>query len=368
MKTILRFVFRPAGCALLLTLFIACSSNKQAPAEADKQISLADSSVAAIVAFDTVRNSPIENELNLTGKVTFNEDNVAKVYPLVSGNVQELKVELGDFVQKGQILAILKSGDVAGSESQLVTAQSNLTIAQKNLDAVQDMYKSGIAAEKEFVSAQKEVQKAEAELNRAKEVLTIYGGGKESLYYVKAPISGYIVEKNIARDMQIRPDNSTNLFTISDLNTVWVVANVFESDIAKIKLDCPATITTLSYPDKKLLGKIDKIFNVLDPQSKTMKIRIKLDNQDLLLKPEMFANIHLRFAEGTSQMLTVTEKALVFDKSKNFVMIANGSKISTREVEVYNTSDGRAYISKGLAEGEKVICKSQLYIYDALND
>ncbi len=133
-------------------------------------------------------------------------------------------------------------------------------------------------------------------------------------------------------------------------------------------LGADADVITLSYPDKTFHGKVDKIFNIIDPDTKAMKVRIKLKNPDFLLKPEMKATIKLSH-EQNEKMLAVPSSAVVFDKSKNFVMVYKSrSDIETRKVEVYRQVGDITYISSGVSEGEKVITTNQLQVYDALND
>jgi cobalt-zinc-cadmium efflux system membrane fusion protein len=124
----------------------------------------------------------------------------------------------------------------------------------------------------------------------------------------------------------------------------------------------------ISYPGEYINARIDKVFTVLDPESQTMKVRVTLPNRDYKLKPEMNCVVNVLFNE-TKQMIAVSSKAIIFDKSKNFVMVyKDKSNIETREVTVYRTSGDKAYISEGLKEGEQVISKEQLFIYDAIND
>lgn len=166
--------------------------------------------------------------------------------------------------------------------------------------------------------------------------------------------------------MQIRPDNSSNLFTISDLNRIWVLANVYESDIANIKIGEKVSIVTLAYPDKKFTGNIDKIYNMLDPDNKTMKVRIQLINKNNLLKPEMFANVIVH-QQLDSTMLAVPSKAIVFDKNKYWVVIYNNKcDVRTRQVDIASSTSSYSYIRSGVNPGERMITNLQLLIYGAL--
>lgn len=311
----------------------------------------------------------VANDLNLTGKIQFNEDKVVKVFPLVGGHIEDVKAELGDYVQKGQVLAIIRSGDLADLQQQAISARSQLLVAQKNAQVAEDMSKSGLASQKDLVAAQEQLQAAKGELNRVAERQNILGGSG-SVYVVKAPVGGYVVEKKAAPGMELRSDDPENLFTISNLDQVWVLANVYETDLANVKLGYSADISTLAYPNKVFRGKIDKIFNVLDPSSKTEQVRIVLANNDknFFLKPEMFANVHLEYA-GTDQKVAIPAKAIIFDKSQNYVVVLqNGKDLMVKPIDVYKTTGETAYLNSGLAPNEKVITDNQLLIYQALSN
>jgi cobalt-zinc-cadmium efflux system membrane fusion protein len=350
-------------------ILTSCTNNHAAADQPGKAEAFCiPDSLFTKIRLDTVKSALLRDELQLTGKVTYNEDKVVKVYPLVGGVVEELKVELGDYVKKGQVLAVIRSGEIAEFDQQFVAAESNLNIARKNLDVAEDMFKSGLNSEKDVVTARREAEKAEGELHRVKEVLKIYGVGKQSIYTIKSPISGFVVEKNVTEEMQFRTENTSQLFTISDLDHVWVLANVYESDIAKVKVGYEVDIKTISYPDKVFKGKIDKIFSMIDPESKVLKVRISLENKDYILKPEMFANVVVKYTESQS-MSTVPAEAVIFDKNKYFLMVFDDQcHLQTREVNVYKTVSPVTYIQSGLKEGEKVVSRYQLLIYDALND
>jgi cobalt-zinc-cadmium efflux system membrane fusion protein len=345
---------------------ISCSKQQEAPEEA-KAFMLSDTMMNRIT-LDTVKTEIVRNELTLVGKVVPDENKVIKIFPLVGGNVEDVSVELGDNVVKGQKLATIRSGEVADFERQMIQAQSDLLIAQKNLSSTEDLYESKLVPERDAITARQMVDKAQAELNRVKEIFSIYGIGKSTNYTIKSPISGFIINKNVNRGMQLRSDNSESLFTVGQIADVWVLANVNESDIPRVQLGMAADVKTISFPDQIFKGKVDKIYNVLDPETKTMKIRIQLQNVGFKLKPEMHATVYLNFEES-NQMQAIPSRAVIFDRSKNWVMVFHGrSKIETRAVEVYRSLANRTYISSGLKDGDVIISKNQLLVYDALND
>jgi cobalt-zinc-cadmium efflux system membrane fusion protein len=274
---------------------------------------------------------------------------------------------LGDYVQAGQVLAVVRSSEMAGFGSELVNAESNLRIAEVNLSKTKDMYHSGLASMTDSINAEVAVQQGKSELHRVQQVLKINGGSSQGDFVVKAPISGFIVQKSATNNMTIRGDNGTSLFTISDLKTVWVQANVYESNISLIHLGENVDVTTLAYPGKVFKGKVDKVMNVLDPASKVMKVRVILPNPDYSLKPEMYASITVSDKEN-KQCLSVSSHAIIFDHSQYYVLVYNSqSDVKITPVKVINTVGDNTFIASGVKEGDKVISSQAILIYDALN-
>jgi cobalt-zinc-cadmium efflux system membrane fusion protein len=293
---------------------------------------------------------------------------VARVFPLAGGFVRELFVELGDRVQKGQILAIIRSPEIAGFNSEGIEAEAELRKAEKNAQVAEELFKTGNVSEVELMNARKDLESAKAEQLRIKEVLDMYSAGKESIYPIKSPVSGVIVQKNIALSMELRTEDISPVFLIGNLDDVWVMANIYESDIRHIKEGYEAEITTISYPDRVFKGKIDKIFNLMDPESKTVKARVVLPNTNYELKPEMFAKVLIHYTEPVKK-IAIPSNAVIFDKSSYFVMVyVSDNVIETREITIYKENQNITYLESGLKEGEQVMVKYQLLIYDALND
>ncbi|GAA4497260.1 efflux RND transporter periplasmic adaptor subunit [Hymenobacter ginsengisoli] len=364
-----------AAYFLLLTLGLgACSkasSSETATAAEEtkttKKFSLSDQTLKEL-AFDSVRLEPVRSEQSFSGQVTTNGDKTAKVFPLVGGVVEKLNVELGDHVTKGQVLAVVRSGEIADVQNQNSTAGTDVAIAQKNLSVAEDQFKAGLAAERDVVLAREELRKAQSNLGKTNKQLGIYGVSKDGRYTIKAPISGFITEKNVTQNMQYNDSNVDSFFTIADLDQVWVLANVFEADIANVKLGYEADITTLSYPDKHFHGVVDKVFNVLDPDSKALKVRIRLTNPGYLLKPEMYAQVHILNTEKQKE-LAVPANSVVFDKDQHFVLVYKSrTEVDTRSVKVLKTVGDVSYVSGNLKAGDVIVTKNQLLVYDELND
>src|SRR5258708_18297553 len=260
------------------TFFFQACETQEKKTTGDKDKYVIPDTVMHTLKIDTVITSQLVNAITLTGKVGSNEDNVVPVNSMVSGNVQDVKVMLGDYVKAGQALAVIRSSEMAGYGNDLINAETNLRLSETNLQKTKDLYKSGLASMTDSLNAEVAVQQAKSELNRVHQVLKINGGSTQGEFVVKAPISGFIVQKSAINNMSIRSDNNTSLFTISDLNNVWIQANVYESHIMLIKQGENVDVTTLAYPGKVFKWKIDKVMNVLDPTIKVMKVRVVLPN------------------------------------------------------------------------------------------
>ena len=348
---------------------LSACEHKEQPAEVNKKFVLSDT-MRKMIELDTVKDCNVSGELSLSGVVGFNDNSVVKVFPRSSGQVIEAKVSLGDKVTKGQVLAVIHSADVAGTYNDLASANADVSITKRQADNAEALYKNGISSEREYNEAKQNYEKALAARNKVQSVITINGGGKASeggTYMVTAPIDGYIVEKKVTAGAFIRPDMGDNLFTISDLRNIWVYANVYEGDIAKIREGYTVRVVPLSYPDKTFTGKVDKISQVLDPQSKAMKVRVNLDNADMLLKPDMFARVIVSNEEG-DRSLCIASKALIPQEGKYYVVVyENDSDLAIAQVEVLKTIPGKAFISSGLTAGQKVVTRNQILIFNQLS-
>lgn len=349
---------------IITILFIGCKHKVE---ETKAPFTLTDEMLKRC-EFATAEMQDVKDELKLFGKISADNNKLSQIYPIAGGNVIKINVELGDYVKQGQILATVRSSEIADFQRQRLDAQADVALSEKNLQVAKELYTGKLNSERDVIAVEKELEKANAELRRINEVYSIYQLGSESTYNIAAPISGFVVFKDINQNEQLRNDKSDVVFTIAQIDEIWVLANVNESNISRVAVGYQADVQTISYPDKIFRGKIDRIFNAIDPATKAMKVLIKIPNKDLLLKPDMNATVSIRFSEN-KDMVAVPSSSIIFDKSKNWVMVFKHSdEIETREVEVYRQLGNVSYISRGLASGEKIISSNALLVYDALND
>ncbi|WP_158796627.1 efflux RND transporter periplasmic adaptor subunit [Pedobacter sp. L105] len=360
--------FSKLTLSILTAVFLlqGCSEHpKEAPKE--EKFAVTDSLLKRLLV-DTVKNPNSETDLSFSAKIAPNEDATARIFPMVSGNVRSVPVKLGDKVSKGQVLAVMGSAEMANFDKEAISSSADLRNATRALKVAQDMYNSGLSSARDLEIAKNDLLVKEAENKRTTAVLNLNGGSTTGSYTLKTPISGFVIEKNVNSNMQLRPDNSQSLFTVADLSTVWAVINIYESDISSIQQGDAVKISILSYPDKTFTGKIDKIYNILDADSKVMNARVSIANPGYLLKPGMLATVQIA-AKSSNDLPSINANNIVFDENKNYVLLLDPvKKVRIQEVTIERKSGDRAYISNGLKAGDRIVASKQVFLYESLKD
>jgi cobalt-zinc-cadmium efflux system membrane fusion protein len=304
--------------------------------------------------------------LRLTGKVESNPERTIHYIPLVSGRVEQVMFSLGDRVSQGQTLLTLRSAELSELNSELISARAELRIAQREYSSAKALFDDKMLSERELFEAEAVVTQAQAEIERIENTLSIYGtSDQRGVFSIKSPISGYILERNVSAGSNISEDGD-EIFTVADLSTVWIIANVHAGDLMFVKENMPVEITTHAYPNEVFHGKINAMSRVFDPEERVLKARIVMPNKDLKFKPEMFVDVKLK-NESNRMSVAIPSEALIFDNNRHFVVVRTAEKtFENREVVVQGQHDGIAYIATGLEEGEDVVIKNQLLIYTQL--
>ncbi|GAB3588712.1 efflux RND transporter periplasmic adaptor subunit [Hymenobacter daeguensis] len=281
------FRFRKAAGGLLCLLGLALGACSESVEELDQPAPQAVTAKAAAAEPEPVA------ELVLSGEIAADGNRTARVFPRVGGQVVRVGADLGDEVRQGQVLAVLKSTEIADLQNQDTAGTADLAVARKNLAVTEELFRAGLEAEQAVYKARAEVARATGATTRNQRQLGTYHIGKDGLTELRAPISGFVLEKNLAAGLRFNAGNMQQAFTVANLDSVWVMANVFESDLARVHRGQELKITTLSYPDQPLRGRIDQVFQVLDHDSKVMKVRCTLANPGHRLKPGMHAQVQV---------------------------------------------------------------------------
>ena len=310
---------------------------------------------------------PQEEELTLTGKVEYDPDKIVNYVPLINGVVTKTYFSLGDQVKRGQVLANVKSLEVNSLHSEKSSLQSELEVARRELKSAESMYKDNMLSESELVEARGKVKQAEAALRRVHTDMSVVGSNSSGASSILSPMSGYIISKNITSGSTISPD-AEPIFTVADLSKVWVIANVYASNLQFVKVGMPVEMTSLSYPGEVFQGTIQSVSQVFDTEEKVLKARIIMENSDLKFKPEMSMTIKLK--NNTENMkVSIPISALIFDDDKYYVIVEESKEnFKVKEVQLQGHNEETAYILSGLSEGENVVVKNQLLIYSGLKN
>ena len=348
-----------------ITALVSCTSSHEEIAV--EQLSVTDSLLKKLV-LDTVQSPTNLLPINFSGRVALSENQQASIFPMVSGIVSDVKVNIGDKVQKGQVLATINSAEMTGFDKDLIHAGAALKNSERGLAQAKELYKSGLISAKELEEAKNDFIVNTAELNSAKKILQLNGGNASGTYRVVSPLNGYVIEKKINNHMQLRPDYEERIFQIADLSRVWVVANIYESELGTLKEDDEAEIKILSYPDRSYKGKIERINQTIDNNSKVINARVVLNNKDLNLKPGMMANLKI-MASAQVKLPSVSARGVIFDEDKNYVIVLDPvKKLRLQEIEINRKVGDVIYVSKGLQSGDRIVASKQLFLYESLKN
>ena len=308
--------------------------------------------------------------ISVTGKVEANADRIAHVSPRISGKIVAVRASLGDSVTSGQTLVTLDSVELGEAINRYYQSKTKLALAQSNMDRIKNLVDKKIAARKDIFQAETDYKMAQTELHTDEERLSMYGistadinseNRKRPLLTVRSPIGGVITEKQAVTGELSDPSKS--LYTVADLSSVWVMIDINEKDLAKVRKGQGAVVTVGAFPDHKFKGRITYIADLVNEATRTVKARIVVANPGRKLKPEMFATVELALPADTPPVLAVPEEALQeFEGEKVLFVTEDGTEFEPRKVELGRAAGGMAEVLSGLKEGERYAAKGSFLL------
>jgi membrane fusion protein, heavy metal efflux system len=318
----------------------------------------------------TVQPSKLTRTLRLTGAVAYNAFNTTPVITQVGGPVSKILVVPGEHVRQGQRLLEVSSPDYSLLLAAYLKARDTFRVADKNYDRAKDLFAHHAIADRDLLQAESDRIQAQADLSAAQEGMRILGIPKpedlekspiSAQIPLLAPIGGEIVERLVSPG-QVLQAGTTQAFTISDMSTVWVLANIYQSDLAYVHDGDAVTVTTDSYPDK-FSGKISFLSPALDPNTRTLQARIVVDNPGGKLKKDMYC-VATVTAGVISNAIAVPDAAVLRDdENQPFVYVGSGSnQFGRRPVDIGQSENGQTQILKGLSPGDKVAANGSLFL------
>jgi len=328
---------------------------------ADRSVVLSDAG-AAYVRVEPVKATTTGRALSFAGKVTFDERHVARLGPAVGGRVGKVSVVTGDHVKKGDILVTLFAADVAAAQAQLAQARNAKGLAERNSERAKMLSREGAGTEAEVHNAEAALAQAKNEEERANAALSAMGGASGATEYIlRSPIDGMVIERNATVGAQVNPTMDKPLITVGDLSTVWVVADVFEQDLAPVQVGADATIQILAIKDKKYEGKISYVTSVVDPTTRAAEARVELSNADNMLKPGMSARVLVQ-GKNTGGV-ELPSSALLARRDQFFVFVRQkDGSFMQREVQVGDQHGQHATVLNGLAPGDEVVTEGAILL------
>jgi cobalt-zinc-cadmium efflux system membrane fusion protein len=308
------------------------------------------------VKVEAIAARPVHHELNVPATAEADPAKMAKISPPLPGRVVKLFVRLGEAVKQGAPLFTLDSSDLVAAQTDYLKARSAEAQANRAVARQKDLVDHGIGAKRELEQAETERELAHSELERAGTRLRLLGmdlGQVGRPLQVRAPVSGRIIDLATTSG-EYQNDPAAVLMIVADLSTIWVTANVPEKDIQRVAVGEDALIDFSAYPGQRLVGRVQFIGEVLAPETRSVKVRIELDNPGGRLKPGMFARVTLRGTELPE--LLVPPAALVVRADKSYLFVEKAPwTFERRVVEVGDALPEGTCIVRGLAAGERIV-------------
>ncbi len=339
--------------------------------------------------FAMVEPMAFREERATDGRIAINEDTTTPVFSPYSGRVSRLIVKPGDYVERGAPLFAIEASEFVQGHNDLITAVAGVEKAKSRLvlsQAAEKRQKELLAirggalkdyeqAQSDLVAAQGDLRSAEITLAAVRNRLRILGRSDEEIAdlekrdrvgaetIVAAPIAGTVIQRKVGLGQYINAGANDPVFTIGDLSTVWLVANVRESDAPRMKVGAPVHVTVLAFPGQVFNAKLDYVAPALDPNTRRLPVRAAVKNPDLALKPEMFASFRIVSGDDRS-MPAVPADSIVYEGANARVWVArpDSKTVVSRPIVVGDTSNGLVEVKKGLDVGETVVTSGTLFI------
>ena len=352
---------------LALCTLTACQPGRSNTTEkkTDKQYCLNQEIKQSTVIVDASERE-ISSQMTLSGKVEYNENDLVAFRSLLEGVVSKVNFELGDYVKKGQVLAVLQSVQIQELHQQRRAQASQIALFEKQLKTKQDLLTDGMTSISEVNSAEHELEAAKIQLEQFDKALKLYRATPDGGFQLVSPKNGYIIQKSISTGQNVQTD-SDPLFSISNLKEVWVMVNIYASNLRYIKEGDFVKVRTVAYPDQLYQGKIDKIYNVFDDKEHVLKARVVLENHNLNLMPGLGADIIIDKASNTGKAVAIPNKAKVFHNNKEYIVVyKDDCSLEARQINSLSKNEEYTFIKEKLAPNEKVIASNALLIFEQI--
>jgi cobalt-zinc-cadmium efflux system membrane fusion protein len=310
----------------------------------------------------------VEERVRVTGRLAWDEDLTARVFPPVSGRVVRILADLGAPVQAGSVLASLSSPDFGQAQADAARAAADFTASSRALERVRLLLERGAVPRKDVEQAEAEAERARAETERTRTRLALWGGDHghpgsvDQSFDLASPLGGVVVERNLNPGQEVRSDATVPLFVISDPRRLWVVLDLMEKNLGEIAKGTELRVKSPAFPDRVFEGRLELIGAALDPATRTVRARARVQNPEGLLRAEMYVAVDLARAEA-SPHLVLPARAVIRDGDGRFVFREEAAGRYRRvPVTVGMESEGLVSVVSGLAATARVVTEGSLLL------
>ena len=310
---------------------------------------------------------PSSPALILSARITYAEDGFSKISSPLQGPVLDVRAKLGQVVKAGDVLMVIDAADIAKAYADYVEEISELGLAERNYELTKDLYDAQAMSRKDLEHAENDLNRERAEFKQAKgRLLSLRVPAAElskplaqqqitSRFELRSPLTGTVVERNVTPGQIVGPASDTPLFTVANLGRLQVVADVYEHDLPGIKVGAAATMTVEAYPGIEFPATIAVIGDVVDPATRTIKIRATVSNEGRRLKPEMFARLALAGRRAAPEIL-VPKQAVIERSGQYWIVVQHAQgRLEERLVRIDGTTGNQVTIREGLTGGERIL-------------
>jgi cobalt-zinc-cadmium efflux system membrane fusion protein len=356
----------------------AVAGPKATSAPAASMVELLETQLKAVkVEVASERDFPVEK--SAVGSIDFNEELLTQVFTPYQGRIVELFAKVGDEVKKGQSLFTIDSPDLVQASSTLISSSAVLELTTRNLERMRMLYAARAAAQKDFEQATSDNQTAQGAYRAARDAVRIFGKTDaemdrivqerrvDPILVVPSPISGRITARNASPGLLVQPGNAPAPFAVADISTMWMLANVAESDSPAFNVGQDVRVTIMAHPGRVFEGRISTIGSTVDPITHRVLVRSEIDDPKHELRSGMFANFVIRTGEPMRSVAAALDGVVrEGDGTMTVWVTADRRRFTMRSVKVGLLRDGYYQILEGLRSGELVATQGALFLSNAV--
>jgi cobalt-zinc-cadmium efflux system membrane fusion protein len=332
----------------------------------------------AKIEVQTVGEQDVDDTILTSGRVALDDLRSGHVFSPVSGRVVKINAQLGQRIKKGEPLAVIESPDIGNAVSDLHKAEADLIAAQHDYQRKKELFEQKAGSAAELEAAEDNYRRSKAEIERARQkAILLRAGNFDSVaqtYTLASPIDGEVLLRNITPGIEVQGQYSggtaQELFTIGEVDKVWVLGDLYEMDLARVAVGAPAVVSVVTYPGKVFRGRVDWVSGMLDPNTRTAKVRCTFENPDKLLRPEMYATVQISVEQ--KRALAIPRNALLRLGEYKVVFIEVGEgdgRVKFERIPI-DVDEGESSpwleVKHGLAAGQKVVVSGAILLSQKL--